>query len=274
MNTIFKGQSVNYTIQGNGFPVVFLHGFNESSNIWDLIIPELSKHLQCICIDLPGFGKSSLPANLSISYMADAVYRVLDELKLVKPVILGHSMGGYVALELIHKHPDFLSGAGLIHSTTFADSEEKKVNRTKTIEFLEKNPLETFLKIFIQGLFAPFNLKHKNIEFVNELVFKTAKNSVIAATKAMMEREDRTDVLRTVGFPWLFIAGKHDQLIPIENMSLQCSYCSRAMFKILSDTGHLGMIEEPDNTAKIILGFVKWVQEINLRNQNETPIKV
>jgi len=269
VNTIFKGQPVNYSIQGDGFPIVFLHGFNESVFVWDLVIPDLSNQFQCICIDLPGFGKSGLPANLSMSYMADAVYRVLDELKLEKPVIVGHSMGGYVALELIHKHPDYLSGAALVHSTALADTDEKKANRIKTIEFLEKNPLDAFFKVFIQGLFAPFNLNHKNLEFVNELVFKTNKNSVMAATKAMMEREDRTEVLRNVEIPWLFIAGKHDQLIPIKSMSLQSSYCNKALFKILQNTGHLGMIEEPEKTAQIIQEFLNWITSIIKPNQKK-----
>lgn len=272
MNTIFKGLPVNYSIDGEGFPVVFLHGFNESTFIWNLVIPDLSKHMQCICIDLPGFGNSGLPANLSISYMADAVYRVLDELKLEKPVIVGHSMGGYVALELIHKHPDYLSGAALVHSTAFADTDEKKTNRTKTIEFLEKNPLDAFFKVFIQGLFAPFNLNHQKMDFVNELVFKTSKNSVMAATKAMMEREDRTEVLRNVKIPWLFIAGKHDQLIPTESMSLQSSYCNKALFKILQNTGHLGMIEEPEKTAQIIQEFLNWITRIIQSKQKEKTI--
>lgn len=269
MNTIFKGQPVHYSIHGDGFPLVLLHGFNENSDIWKLIEPEISRFYKIICIDLPGFGKSGLPGNLSISNMADAVFRVIEETGLQKPVVIGHSMGGYVTLELLHKHPNYFSGAGLFHSTAFADSDDKKANRAKTIQFLEKNPLKDFLKVFIQGLFAPFNLKNIHLSFVEDIVYSNHTMTVSAATKAMMEREDRTSALKTNPLPWLFIAGKHDQLIPIENISLQSSFCKRSMFHVLQQTGHLGMIEEPAKTCKIILEFMEWVKQIELQENKQ-----
>ena len=133
MNTTFKGLPVHYEIIGEGLPLIFLHGFNENSAVWDLIIPALAKQYQCVVIDLPGFGKSPLPANLSIKYMANAVHRVIEEINIAKPIVIGHSMGGYVSLELAAHYPDLLSGVGLFHSTAIADTDEKKDNRLKTI---------------------------------------------------------------------------------------------------------------------------------------------
>ena len=258
MNTTFKGLPVHYEIIGEGLPLIFLHGFNENSTVWDLIIPMVSKHYQCILIDLPGFGKSPLPANLSIKYMANAVQRVIEEINISKPIIIGHSMGGYVSLEFANHYPDLLSGAGLFHSTAIADTDEKKENRLKTIDFLIKNPVESFFKVFIPGLFAPQNLKSNLLIPTEAIINQTQKESVIAGTKAMLERPDRTEVLMGSTFPWLFIAGKYDQLIPVEHLSLQASYCNKAMFEILFNSGHIGMIEEPEKSSEIILNFAAW----------------
>ncbi len=258
MNTLFKGLPVHYEITGEGKPLIFLHGFNENSSIWNLIVPEVSKLYQCILIDLPGFGQSPLPANLTVKYMANAVHRVMDELTINKPVLIGHSMGGYVCLEFANLYPDELSGAALFHSTAIADTDDKKENRIKTLEFLDKNPVNAFFKVFIPGLFAPQNLKSELLLQTQNIIKQTHKDSVIAGTKAMLERLDRTDVLKNSSIPWLFISGKYDQLLPVEHLSLQASYCKKAMFEILYNSGHLGMVEEPEKSSKIIIKFAEW----------------
>ena len=256
---VFKGLPIHCSIHGEGLPLIFLHGFNENSHIWDQVIPTVSQNYQCLLIDLPGFGKSPLPSSLTIKYMADAVHRVIEDLGMLKPVVIGHSMGGYVILELAHHYPELLSGAGLFHSTAFADSEEKKENRKKTLDFLDKNPLESFFKVFIQGLFAPQNLKSEFLNTAGSIIYQTNKNSVMLGTTAMMERPDRTEVLKNSKIPWLLIAGSYDQLIPLDHITLQASYCNKALIEILNNSGHMGMIEEPERSSEIIMKFAEWV---------------
>lgn len=259
MNTHYKGLPIHYEIFGEGLPLIFLHGFNENLKVWDSIIPAVSKSYKCIVIDLPGFGLSPLPGNLTIKYMADGVYRIIEELKIDKPIVIGHSMGGYITLDLVGNHPDLLGGAGLFHSTALADTDEKKFNRLKTLEFLDKNPVEAFYKVFIPGLFAQQNLKTELLKMAEGIIHTTGKNSVIAGTTAMLERADRTDVLKKSMIPWLFIAGNYDQLIPMEQISLQVSYCHKAMFEILHNSGHMGILEEPGKSSEIIMKFADWV---------------
>lgn len=253
---------IRYSIYGDGFPLIFLHGFNESSEIWVSILPKLSKHYQCIFIDLPGFGKSPLPAHLTLNYMAAGVHRIIEELSLRHPAIIGHSMGGYVLLELVNLYPQLFSGAGLFHSTAFADSDEKRLNRLKTLEFLNKNPVTTFLNLFVEGLFAPFNLNSRMVKEAEKIVHKVSKETVIAGISAMLDRYDRSELLKNVKMPWLFISGEHDQLIPMKPQSLQASYCNMALFEILNHSGHLGMIEEPDRSADIIISFMELVKNL------------
>jgi pimeloyl-ACP methyl ester carboxylesterase len=255
----FKGFPVHYEIIGEGKPLIFLHGFSENSKVWYQMFPFISKEYQCIRIDLPGFGKSALPINLSLNFMAHAINRVITELELIKPILIGHSMGGYVCLEMKALFPDLMSGIGLFHSTAIEDSPEKKENRLKTIDFLQKNPLENFFKVFLPGLFANPNFRSDLLDTVEAIIKETKKESVIAGVKAMLDRVDRIELLKASNMPWLFIAGLHDQIISVENMSLQASYCKKSMFEILFHSGHLGMLEEPKKSSEIILNFAKWV---------------
>lgn len=261
MELSYKGLPLHYTLTGKGAPLILLHGFNEHAAVWDLLIPGLSEHHTCVLVDLPGFGRSALPGHLSIPYMADAVHRIAVELRLEQPVVIGHSMGGYVTLELIHKHPGFYAGAGLFHSTAFADTPEKKENRTKTISFLNHNPAEAFFEVFIPGLFAPFHKDPGAVSFAKKMVYTTSRESVIAALEAMMERADRTEVLKTSGIPWLFVAGEHDQLLAVEPTALQSSWCEKSLFRMLHHSGHLGMVEEPEASLETILQFTAWVRQ-------------
>lgn len=262
----FKGTPVFFTETGSGFPLVFLHGFNESIRIWDKIIDNISKTYRCVLIDLPGFGESPLPASLSIKHIAEAVKRVADELQIEKPLIIGHSMGGYTALEYLKLFPQSLSGIGFVHSTAYPDGDEKKANRIKTLEFLENNPVEAFFKIFIQGLVAPHNYKKEVIEEIEKIVNKTRKQSVIEGIKAMLHRDDNFEVYKNSELPMLILAGKYDQLIPLEKMTKQTSETQNVMIEILNNSGHLGMIEEPEKTEQTILKFASWV-EYSLKNK-------
>ncbi|NUM31019.1 MAG: alpha/beta hydrolase [Bacteroidetes bacterium] len=262
----FKGKPVYFYEIGSGFPVVFLHGFNESVNIWNKTIENISKKFRCILIDLPGFGNSPLPENLSIKYIAESVKRVVDELYIPKPLIIGHSMGAYVALEYLKNFPKALSGIGFIHSTSYPDSEDKKTNRLKTLEFLENNSVDTFFKIFIQGLVAPHNYKKEILDEIEKIILNTRKQSVIDGIKAMLNRNDNFEVYKNSDLPMLILAGKYDQLIPLEKMTKQASETKNAMIEILNNSGHLGMIEEPEKTEKAIIKFAEWV-EFSLKNK-------
>jgi pimeloyl-ACP methyl ester carboxylesterase len=135
----FKETSIAYQIYGRGPAVVFLHGYCEDSFIWQSGIKRWSKTHTCITIDLPGFGKSSLGENYTITDLGDMVAQLLGLLSIAKCTIIGHSMGGYAALAFAAEYPTLLSGVGLIHSHCFEDSEQKKANRKKSIDFINRH---------------------------------------------------------------------------------------------------------------------------------------
>ena len=153
----FKNTTISYTDQGKGTAIVFLHGFLENQKMWEAFVPELSKKYRIITIDLLGHGNSeSLGYVHSMEDNADVVYAVLAELRIRKAALVGHSMGGYVALAFAELYPEAVKGLVLLNSTSRADSEERKANRDRAIKAVKQN-YSNFVRLSIANLFSENN---------------------------------------------------------------------------------------------------------------------
>lgn len=239
-------------------PLVLIHGFCETHELWQNFQRKLSGSIRVICPDLPGFGQSHLPnSHISIPAIAEAIYQWLNSMHINKCCVIGHSMGGYITLALAKKHPELLHSIGLFHSTAYEDSQGKKENRTKTIEFVETHGVKKFTESFVPALFSEESkAKLKNIVNKTEaMASKTNKESLIAYTKAMRDRESCIDVLTNFHEPILFIAGEKDMAIPPEHSRAQAVLSDRIQFHLLKDTGHMGMLEKEDDAVNIVRDF-------------------
>lgn len=257
----FQGQRVYYLSKGKGPAVVLLHGFCEDSRIWeDFKSDLLEEKYRVVAVDLPGFGQSGVIPDITIADMADSVAAVLDALKLDKVVLIGHSMGGYVSLAFAEKYPERLVGLGMFHSQAMADSEEKKAGRQKSMEFIRRLGSALFVKQTIPGLFAP-NFINSNTFLIEKLTFRAAQydpEGIVAALGAMKERPDRSEVLRRIECPVLFIIGKLDNAVPWENSMSQTHLPAQSDIHILEKVGHMGMFEATKQTQSIVRQFVQF----------------
>lgn len=239
--------------------MALIHGFCEDSSVWADFKNRLSKNYRVIVPDLPGYGKSALPKQpLTIEWMADFVYAILEKENITNPVIIGHSMGGYITLALTEKHPDFPQKIGLFHSHAFADDEEKKKGRRKGIEFVEKNGTRDFVNELVPNLFAEkFRTEHKaTVEQQKAYAQMYAAETITAGFNAMILRPDRTHVLKTFKKPVLFILGKEDKAIPYAKSVEQCQYPAVSSVHILNGVGHMGMLEDPEKTLAMVEDFI------------------
>jgi len=136
-----RSKPLYFRDKGTGYPIVLLHGYLESSFIWKDIAKKLEKNHRVICIDLPGHGQSDrLRSEPSIDNMADTVFNTLRELSISQAIVVGHSMGGYVGLSLLEKHPAAVHALILLHSKASADTVEAKKTRELGIEMLRSHP--------------------------------------------------------------------------------------------------------------------------------------
>jgi pimeloyl-ACP methyl ester carboxylesterase len=251
--------NISYISEGKGFPVVFLHGFCESKEIWREFIPPFTERYHVIVPDMPGFGKSQGNTRYHrIDDMAGEIHTLLLNLDVQKCVIIAHSLGGYVALALAEAHPEVVQGLGLFHSTAYADSEEKKHTRNKTAEFIDKKGVEPFIENFVPGLF--YKDRHpelrERIDWVKQLAVQTPRETAVAVTKAMRDRPDRTQVLQQLEVPVLFIAGEADEAVPLAGSEAQFSLPKEPVVHILPETAHMGMFERPQETRKMVEEFI------------------
>jgi pimeloyl-ACP methyl ester carboxylesterase len=250
---------LHYTVQGKGKPVVFIHGFCETSEIWARFTPFFTPHFQVICVDLPGFGKSEgLGYETSMERMAFLLKETLDTANIEKPVLIGHSLGGYVALAYAEMFPESLAGFCLFHSTAFEDAPEKKENRNKTIEYVEKYGVDAFCNPFVPGLFFHKRRESLKPEIEETLVIarQTSLDSIVNTTKAMRDRKERIEVLENSTVPVAFIVGKDDTAVTFDKSLAQCHLPKQSQTLFLSETGHMGMFERPEECAKFLKGFI------------------
>lgn len=238
--------------------LIFLHGFCESKQIWEPFTQPLKQHYRIILLDLPGFGdNSSLPADYSMEASATFVQSILTYLQVQKGILVGHSMGGYVALAFAQKYPEWLAGLCLFHSSALPDTDEKKQNRNKSIEFIRKHGLAVFMDSFVAPLFYEGNreAQAETIKLLAEVGKRALPEAVIGTVEAMRDRPDRTQVLQEANFPVLFIAGKYDQAVTLEQTLQQCYLPKEAHVLFLDKTGHLGMFEKPAETLATLKSF-------------------
>ena len=259
MEIIYNNAKIHYRVEGKGNALVLLHGFTESLDIWDEFSAELSLYFKVICIDLPGHGKSDCLSEIhSMELMADCVHAALKEQNITECVMIGHSMGGYVALAYAEKYPGYMKGLGLFHSSALADTPEGKTNRAKAIKVIENNH-SGFIMNFIPDLFAPANRKTFEKE-INALIKKAqslSKQAIIAAQRGMMERRDMRHILKNATYPVLFIAGKQDVRVPFEKILEQITLPKDSSSLLLHDIAHMGYLEAGEKTIYAVKCFAE-----------------
>lgn len=245
---------------GNGFPVVFLHGFCESNTIWKALSKNLSDECRIICPDLPGFGKSPLPSeNFSLADIGDNLVTWLKEKGIKNCVVIGHSLGGYISLEILRKHHGFVKGIGLFNSTAFGDLPDKKENRNKLIAFIKEYGVEPFLKTFVPSLFYPETAdNHQKVitQITNEGLL-VQPESVIKYAVAMRDRGDSIDLLKKYRDRIMLISGEFDQNVPLKKSMEMADILDKENTHVIKDSAHMSLFEQSDICYEAIRKFVK-----------------
>lgn len=255
----FKNSVLSYSDEGKGHPVVLLHGYLETKDIWSDFARELAKYFRVIAIDIPGHGKSGKVSDVhTVELIAEAVDWLLKTLKVPKAFVIGHSMGGYAGLAFLAQYPAKVSGLCLFHSTPFADTEEKKANRDREIALIRQGQQNIVFETNVPKGFANDNLQRlkEKVEWAKSLAAQCPPEGIIALLEGLKIRPDRQSLLKETSAPLLFILGKKDNYIPHEIMVsvAQRSPCSEHL--LLGNSGHLGFLEEPQPCLETLKSFI------------------
>lgn len=254
----FHRAKIHAVSEGEGFPLVLLHGYLESQHIWDGFSELLQPHFRIIRIDLPGHGESGIVAAVhTMEIMAESVLAVLDALSVDSFYLAGHSMGGYVTLALAEYCMTRLKGFCLFHSSPFADSEEKKANRDREIELVRQGKKDLIIQVNVPKGFANINLEkfRTEVKRAKAIASATPDEGIIAALEGMKQRRDRTSVICESLVPVLWILGEKDIYINFQSTKDRITLNKSGELLSLKNSGHMGFIEEKRTSANYFLSF-------------------
>lgn len=255
----YKNITIDYTATGKGTAVVVLHGFLENQTMWQYLAPVLATKYRVITIDLLGHGNTDCLGYVhTMEDQADMVHHVLHELKIRKSVLIGHSMGGYVALAFAELYPDNVKGLVLLNSTSRADSDERKLNRDRAIAAVKQN-YTAFVRMSIANLFSEDNREKlaETIENVKLEALKTPLQGIVAALEGMKIRNDREVLLHFGPYPIALILGKKDGVLPYDDNVTQVEN-TRVQLTTFPD-GHMSHLENQKALEKTIVSFLKGI---------------
>ncbi|MFF2886593.1 alpha/beta fold hydrolase [Paenibacillus sp. NPDC057967] len=246
---------------GLDMALVLLHGYCGSSAYWAKIVDELAASIRVVAPDARGHGRSSAPEEevYGMELFADDLAGVLDALSIRRAIVLGHSLGGYIALAFAERHGDRLSAFGLVHSTPLPDSEAARANRDKAVASLQESGVEAFVDGLIPKLFAKDRLEGMGPEvaWCKEIGYVTAQHGAIATAKGMKTRADRSAVITGSSLPVLLVAGAQDGVIPAESTFSAVNGETRKVE--LEQAGHMSMMECAPQLAEEMASFVRSI---------------
>lgn len=253
----YKNAAIFYTDSGKGPAVVLIHGFLENTTMWNVIIPELSKRNRVIAIDLLGHGKSDcIGYTHSMELFAETLEAVLKKVRIRKCVLVGHSLGGYVALAFAAKHPKRVKGLCLMNSTSNEDTADRKLIRTRANKMVHKN-FSNLVRMSFTNLFS----EESRIVFKDQMknalseAMQTPIQGYIAGQEGMKLRPNRNHVLAENSFKKLIIMGKKDAVLDYKT-SLEEVEKTNSKHVVLPQ-GHMSHIENLEKLILILKDFLK-----------------
>jgi len=251
---------LNFDDQGEGIPLILLHGFPFDRNLWYDQVQALNDHCRVITPDLRGFGESKAPESpVSMSQYAADIITLMDLLKIEQAIVGGLSMGGYIALAIAEQYPERLLGLILSNTKATKDTAAQRQNRYNTSEKTNYDGTEFLVKDLLEKVLCEATLSEKPdvVEYTQQMMRRQSGEAVRSALAGMAERKDREFILSEIEVPVLVIAGKKDTLIPVFDSKMMVREMPHAHLEIIEDSGHLSNLEQPELYNKILLRFIQ-----------------
>ncbi len=259
-----------YEDMGKGTPVVFIHGMGGDTKEWALVIPELSKEIRCIAVDLRGHGQSDKPYQpYKQSLFAKDVATLLDQLGINSAYFCGFSMGGYVILKAALNHPNKVRGLILLGSAPYIPEHTVKV-AGEWAEILLNSGLEAFVEAQVEYVFHPiFRRRHEKV--VN--IFRESKRIPPSETPgrinkgSQIEPIDFRKKLKEIKAPTLIVHGREDRIVPVESAELMHKQIPNSELAIFPFCGHVIIMEHPKFFVDLLLYFIEKTEKIGEKSK-------
>lgn len=260
---IAGGHHMFYKREGRGDPVVFLHAFPLWGEMWDKQLGALGEKWQALAIDNRGFGYTQLGTGpYTIDSLAEDVKKTLDALEMTrKAVLVGLSMGGYVALSFYAQWPDRVRALVLCDTKATADTDEAKKGREAIIALAhdeKRGGMEKVAEQLLPKLISEGSLEDnkKLVAQLKDWIHRADPEAVEKAERALMSRPERTDLLPKIAVPTKVMVGVADELSTPAEMERMANAIPGAEFQLIYGAGHLSNLEAPEMFNAALTGFL------------------
>ncbi len=257
-----NGVRIRYVDTGNAgaSPLVLIHGFPLSHEMWTPQIDVLGDRYRVIAYDLRGHGKSDVgDGQYMLEFFVDDLIGLLDHLEIGKATLCGFSMGGYIALRAIERNPERFEALILCDTQARADTNEAKLKRAASIKLIKNEGVKPFAEGFVKSAFAPqsFVTKVNTIEIIKNMIQSNSSVGICGTLLALAGRTDTTAALSKIKVQTLIIVGEHDALTPPLLSREMHHEIPNSQLRIIENAGHLGNLEDPDEFNAQLLDFLR-----------------
>jgi 3-oxoadipate enol-lactonase len=266
MKITLNGIQINYTERGlpQGLPVVFLHGFPFNHTTWEPQMKALPNNIRAISFDIRGHGESDVAeGQYTIELFVDDLIALLDHLVIEKAVVCGLSMGGYIALRGIERHPERFRALILCDTRSEPDPDEAKIKRSATIRAIRKDGVPTFAGAFLKAVFAErsFQAAPQAVEAVRTAIIANSPVGICGTAIALAARTDTTRSLPAINVPTLILVGELDALTPPAASRTMHEAIAGSELHIIPHAAHMSNLENSPEFNKHLLTFLNRIRD-------------
>lgn len=265
MKVIINNLNINCKISGNpnGLPVIFIHGFPFDHQMWQPQLRSIPEKYFTIAYDIRGHGESDYgDGQYLIEFFVDDLIELMNHFKIPNAVIVGLSMGGYIALRTIERNPERVRALVLCSTKSSADTNEAKIRRARQIKIVKQEGIHRFSEEFLKSIFSEntFTRSPSMIDIIRNIINKTSPLSIASTLIALSARTDTTEVLKNIQVPTLIMVGEKDTLTTPEDAIKMQNLISNSELHIIPDAAHMINIENSVLFNKFLFEFLNKLE--------------
>jgi 3-oxoadipate enol-lactonase len=252
---------ISYSDKGprNTLNIIFIHGFPFNKSMWTGQEEILSQEYRVITYDVRGHGESDFGnEDFTIDLFAKDLIELLKHLKIDKAVLIGLSMGGYIALKAVLDFPNRFEALVLSNSHCFADTDVAKEKRVKAIQMIETEGLKKYADMSVQNLFSEesFVSRTDEIEFIKKMILNTSRQAIKKTLEALANREETCNRLSEIKIPTLILHGKEDKITTKESSQILHKKIKNSVMQYIDHAAHISNLENPDEFNRQLSRFL------------------
>ncbi|PHS03254.1 MAG: alpha/beta hydrolase [Blastopirellula sp.] len=261
MDVVCNDCSFHVGLQGEGTPLLLVHGFPLDHTMWAAQMEFFAQTHLVITPDLRGFGKSADSSEIvTMRQFADDLAAMLDTLSIHEPIALcGLSMGGYIGLQFARHYQDRLDRLILLDTRSAADDELIAGARRQMANTVLADGMSSVPGAMIPKLLSPATRHNcpEVVETLTEMILRQFPAAVAAAQRGMAERPSSDDLLSQIDLPTLVLCGQHDSITPVAEMLSMAERIPHAEFAVIENAGHMTPMENPNAVNQHLAAFLE-----------------